>query len=59
MEKKNAGKFGINSMEHKICNNCFAVMTWKMDEGRFICFSCGNADPSEEELKRKTNSYIN
>ena len=59
MEKKNAGKFGINSMEHKICNNCFAVMSWDNENNRFKCLSCGNADPSEEELKRKTNSYIN
>jgi len=34
-------------------------MTWDPEYQRFKCLSCGNAETSEEELKRFPRSYIN
>jgi len=58
MENKNVGRFGEVKIKHKVCNNCGALMTWIIDDERYFCDLCGNADPSEEELKRKPGSYI-
>ena len=46
-------------MKTKYCWNCGHHMDYNIEEGRFRCNNCGNADPSAEELKTKTNSYIN